>query len=88
MTRRTVIFFFIFAMLLPLLLMRDYTPSNELRYLNIVDDAIESGNFFTFYDHGEPYADKPPLYFWVMMLLRKIAGSQTSGITRQPCSLM
>ena len=77
MTRRTVIFLFIFAMLLPLLLMREYTPSNELRYLNIVDDAIESGNFFTFYDHGEPYADKPPLYFWVMMLLKKIAGSHS-----------
>ena len=74
MKRRTVIFFFIFAMLLPLMIQREFTPANELRYLNIVDDALENGNFLTFYDHGEAYADKPPLYFWFAMLLKKIFG--------------
>ncbi len=74
MKRRRYIFLFVFAMLLPMLLMREYTPSNELRYLNIVDDAIENGRLFAFYDHATPYADKPPLYFWLAMLLKKIAG--------------
>ena len=77
MKRRTVIFLFVFAMLFPLLWMREYTPSNELRYLNIIDDAIANGNFFTFYDHGEPYADKPPLYFWCAMGLKKIFGGHS-----------
>ena len=54
MKRRTVIFLFIFAMLLPLMILREYTPANELRYLNIVDDALSNGNFITFYDHGQP----------------------------------
>ena len=74
MKRRAVIFLFIFAMLLPLLIMREFTPANELRYLNIVDDALANGNFFTFYDHGQAYADKPPLYFWAAMLLKKVFG--------------
>ena len=74
MKRRLVIYLFISAMLLPLLILREYTPSNELRYLNIVDDALANGNIFTFYDHGQAYADKPPLYFWAAMLIKKIAG--------------
>jgi 4-amino-4-deoxy-L-arabinose transferase-like glycosyltransferase len=53
----------------PLILLRDYTPANELRYLNIVDDALKTGNFFSFYNHGEIYADKPPLYFWIMNIV-------------------
>ncbi|MBR5073655.1 MAG: hypothetical protein IKX26_00300 [Bacteroidales bacterium] len=88
MTRRTVIFLFIFAMMLPLLLMREFTPSNELRYLNIVDDALQNGNFFTFYDHGQVYADKPPLYFWVAMLLKKIFGAHSMFLLATLLSLV
>lgn len=65
----------ILVLMLPLIILRDYTPANELRYLNIVDDALKSGNFFSFYNHGELYADKPPLYFWIIMLGKKIFGS-------------
>lgn len=54
--------------------MRDYTPSNELRYLSIADEALRNHNFFAFYNHGEVYADKPPLYFWLLMLCRWLAG--------------
>lgn len=59
---------------LPVMIWRDFTPSNELRYLSIVDEALRDGTFFTFHNHGEVYADKPPLYFWIMMLCRVIAG--------------
>lgn len=75
MKRRALIFLFVFAMLLPLMIMREFTAANELRYLNIVDNALENGHLFAFYDHGIPYADKPPLYFWVAMLLKSVAGS-------------
>ena len=54
--------------------MRDFTPANELRYLSIVDEALSNGHLFAFFNHGEPYADKPPLYFWLVMLLRLIFG--------------
>ena len=60
--------------LLPIMLFRDYTPSNELRYLSIVDEALRNGNIFTFSHQGVPYADKPPLFFWLMMIGKLILG--------------
>lgn len=60
--------------LLPMMIGRDYSPANELRYLNIVDEAISNGNVFAFTNQGEAYADKPPFYFWLMMLCKLICG--------------
>lgn len=60
--------------LLPIMIFRDFTPDNELRYISIVDEAIRNRDFFAFHNHGIPYADKPPLYFWFLMLCRLIAG--------------
>ena len=59
----------VFAMLclLPLMILRDFSPANELRYLSIADEALSGGHFFAFYNHGVAYADKPPLYFWLVM---------------------
>lgn len=62
------------AALLPVILLRDATPVNELRYLSIADEALRNHTFFTFSNHGLPYADKPPLYLWAIMLCRWIAG--------------
>ncbi len=56
------------------MVLRDFTPSNELRYLSIADEAITNGNIFTFSNQGEPYADKPPLYLWIVMLGRVLFG--------------
>lgn len=60
--------------LLPILLLRDFTPDNELRYLSIIDEALRNHDFFAFHNHGIPYADKPPLYFWLLMACRLVAG--------------
>lgn len=58
----------------PVMALRDVTPSNELRYLSIADEALQDGHLFAFANHGEPYADKPPLYFWIIMLCRLVFG--------------
>lgn len=58
----------------PIYILRDYTPNNELRYVSIVDEALNNSSVLVFYNHGEPYADKPPLYLWIMMIGRLIAG--------------
>lgn len=63
------------AALTPLLLLRDFTPSNELRYLSIADEALRNHTFFTFSNHGVPYTDKPPLYLWLVMLFRWLTGA-------------
>lgn len=61
--------------LIPVLLLRDFTPSNELRYLSIADEALRNHVFFAFTDHGMPYTDKPPLYLWIVMLCRWLTGA-------------
>ncbi len=68
------VFLFTFICLLPEMLMRDFTPSNELRYLSIADEAISGGHIFAFYNHGVAYADKPPLYLWLVTLSRLLLG--------------
>lgn len=60
--------------LAPWMVLRDFTPANELRYLSIVDEALRDGHFFVFFNQGVPYADKPPLYFWLLMIFRVIFG--------------
>lgn len=59
---------------LPILIFRDFSISNELRYLSIVDEALRDGRLFTFTNNGLPYADKPPLYLWIVMAGKLIFG--------------
>ena len=67
-------YFILLILVIPVLILRDFTPNNELKYLSIVDEALRDGHFFTFYHQGELYADKPPLYFWLLMLSKWIWG--------------
>ena len=64
----------IFVALIPLLWLRDFTPSNELRYISIADEALRNGQFFSFTNHGVAYCDKPPLYLWIVILGRWLFG--------------
>lgn len=61
--------------LLPVMIFRDFTPQNELRYLTIADEALRDGHFWSFTLEGEPYADKPPFYIWLVMLFRWLLGT-------------
>ncbi len=70
----------LFLAVLPLFLFRDLTRNNELRYLSIADEAIRDGHLFTFYNHGTAYADKPPLYLWMLMLGRSLFGHNLSAL--------
>lgn len=65
----------VFIALLPVLLLRDFTPANELRYLSLADESLRDGTWVTFANQGMPYADKPPLYFWIVRLGRWMFGS-------------
>ncbi|MCH5335408.1 MAG: dolichyl-phosphate-mannose--protein mannosyltransferase [Alistipes sp.] len=70
----TLLPYIFFAALLPAMILRDFTPSNELRYLSIADEALRDGHLFAFTCQGEPYADKPPLYLWAVMAGRALLG--------------
>lgn len=64
----------VFVLLLPVLLLRVVTPDNELKYLQIADEALRDGHFWCLYHQGAVYADKPPLYLWIIMLFRTVFG--------------
>ena len=72
-----ITFVLITLCLLPMMTLRDFSPDNELRYLQIADEAIENGNVFAFTLQGEAYADKPPLYLWLVMLSRLLLGKHS-----------
>lgn len=59
---------------LPLLYFRDFTPNNELRYLSIANEACQHHRYFTFTNHSAVYADKPPLYFWLILAAKQVTG--------------
>lgn len=65
----------VFVAMLPMMIFREFTPSNELRYLSIADEALRNGTWWAFTNHGAPYADKPPLYLWIIMIGKIIFGS-------------
>lgn len=67
-------YFAFVILLLPIFVFRDYTPANELKYISIAEEALKNNNWFAFYNHGEVYADKPPLFFWLIMLSRILTG--------------
>lgn len=67
----------VFACFIPLLIFRDFTPNNELKYLSIADEALRDGHLFAFWNHGAAYADKPPLYLWIVMLGRWLFGTHS-----------
>lgn len=72
--RRNLFLLGIVIVMVSIYCQRDMTPGNELKYMSIVDDAIRKNNYFVFYNQGVAYADKPPLYFWIIMLIKKIFG--------------
>ncbi|MDE7401986.1 MAG: dolichyl-phosphate-mannose--protein mannosyltransferase [Muribaculaceae bacterium] len=69
------VYFWALLALIPIILLRDFNPSNELRYISIASEALRDGHIFTFYNHGIPYADKPPLYFWLTMGAYSLLGN-------------
>ena len=69
--RRLVFYLLLF---LPLLLRREPTPDNELKYLQIADEALRDGHVWCLYLDGAVYADKPPLYLWIVMLFKQLLG--------------
>lgn len=43
--------------------------SDEVRYANAYQNLVNSGNWMVLALNGQPYPDKPPVYFWFLWLL-------------------
>jgi 4-amino-4-deoxy-L-arabinose transferase-like glycosyltransferase len=54
---------------------RDPWPADEPRFALIARDMVATGHWLVPRVGGEVYADKPPLYFWIMALGIQLTGS-------------
>ena len=60
--------------LLPVLILRDFAPSDELRFISIANEARQYNHWFAFTYQDIPYADVQPLYIWFLSLFKTIFG--------------
>ncbi|MGH8264628.1 MAG: ArnT family glycosyltransferase [Steroidobacterales bacterium] len=55
--------------------LRDPWPADEPRFALIAREMVQSGQWLFPVIGGEYYADKPPLYFWIMAAFYALTGS-------------
>lgn len=66
---------------IPILFLRDFTPKNELKYINIAVNMVQNHNFFSMSDNISAYTDKPPFFFWLINIIASVFKNYTLGIT-------
>jgi len=65
---------------------RDLWDPDETRYAVIAREMRENGNWILLHLNGEVYAEKPPLFFWLVNLSTSLFGS-TEFANRLPSAL-
>ncbi len=65
-------------------LRRDLWAPDEARYAYIAREMLETGEFLVPHRHGEYYAHKPPLMFWLIAAGSKLTGGIGPIATRLP----
>lgn len=63
-----------FLALFPVLLLRDFSPATELRYVSCATETLREGNFFCLTYQGEPFHEIMPLYIWIIAGLKWLLG--------------
>ncbi|MCX8042821.1 MAG: glycosyltransferase family 39 protein [Desulfobacterota bacterium] len=61
--------------------------SDEPRYAQVAREMLERRAYILPHLNGEPYPDKPPLYFWLVALFSKPFGDVTALSARLPAAL-
>jgi 4-amino-4-deoxy-L-arabinose transferase-like glycosyltransferase len=66
---------------------RDLWDPDETRYALVAREMWESGNWILPQLDGSVYAEKPPLFFWVVNLSTFILGKDLEFVNRLPSAL-
>jgi 4-amino-4-deoxy-L-arabinose transferase-like glycosyltransferase len=59
---------------LPTLGSRDLWAFDEVRHASALRHLLEDGRWLVLYMNGEPYGDKPPVYFWLVAAAARLLG--------------
>lgn len=65
----------------------DLWTRDEPRYAEVAREMVESGNYIQPYLNGEPYTEKPPLFFWTVVAGAKLFGGVNQVSVRLPSVL-
>lgn len=70
----------VFSVLLfvPSTLNRDLHYRDELRYTEVAKEMSANGDYFVPHLGGRIYTDKPPFYFWILILSKNIFGEYSA----------
>lgn len=60
--------------LLPVMLLRDFSPASELRYVSLATELINGNHLFCLTWQGEEFPYITPLYVWLIALLKLVFG--------------
>lgn len=69
---KKLIFILILFLILPFFRFPDLR--NEMKYLDIIQEMMDKKSYWVLYYQGGLYPDKPPLYFWLLIIIYKIFG--------------
>ena len=58
--------------LLPVMLLRHFSPASELRYVSLASELLSGHHFFCLTWQGEDYPQIMPLYVWLIALLKVV----------------
>jgi len=87
--RATAIAFGVFAIVFFSLNIGGYDlwAPDEPRYAQVAREMLETGNWFTPYVNGEPYMEKPPVFFWSIAATSLPIGDVSAITARMPSVL-
>jgi 4-amino-4-deoxy-L-arabinose transferase-like glycosyltransferase len=69
------LFLVVAAQTVPALWSRDLTFFDEVRHGDALRNLLEDGHWLVLHMNGEPYPDKPPLWFWLVAGFAKVLGA-------------
>ncbi len=67
---------------------RDLWEPDEARYAYVAREMMQDGHWAVPHRHGQYYAHKPPLYFWMIRGVVKLTGQEINGVTARIPSLL
>ncbi len=65
----------------------DLWAPDEPRYAQVAREMLDSGNWFTPHVNGEPYMEKPPVFFWTITAASRLFGDVSAVSARVPSIL-
>jgi len=61
---------------------------DEIRYAQVAREIVDGGDWISMHLRGQPYVDKPPLFFWLIAGSSYLWGSVTPFSARFPSALL